>query len=565
MFFPTSCSALEPLEDPGQPGGTRRRPTSTELALSSVTSQIVNNATYKLDFKQRRHKSNNGGSESAAAAAGTGSLTGLASGSASSPGQAAGPSTGGSRSGSGKRRKSSCTSCGGGGISAPAPRLTPEEAWQLQPQNSVTSAGSTNSSYSSGGGRDEESSYSAIGGDSSSSNSCNCDITGDNSTLHGFGVGDVSSFIGDCDECVHDHEDDQEDESQTLRTAAIVAAVAAAAKEARERDQDQSLGGGGNTDCESFSDRRQDADEGVRIIQDSGGNNDSLEDVGEVDDNADVVVRKNTRNRPSIRRTCRITEEDDDDDGDIDREEQEVDDEEPEGTTIDIDEQEQQDQLQHEDESVEDDDDEDVDEYFEEEEDDTQAFSPFYSSSAELIDNFGGGTGKFFNIMDFERGATGGYSPNGNGGGPNGGGDASQGARYAGEGELGGGNNIMGESGIQENSPDLEIYILIYHISYFCIYSIYRGLIPFSFCAPASRHRFYGHSKHSGDHEWHHHWTQWSRWAEGSSSSCCRWPKETPKAGQAAAGSPAESPILSERQESPASPMHPHRGVEVSF
>ncbi|XP_070139409.1 voltage-dependent calcium channel type D subunit alpha-1 isoform X3 [Drosophila kikkawai] len=444
-----SCSALEPLEDPGQPGsgGTRRRPTSTELALSNVTSQIVNNATYKLDFKQRRHKSNNGGPESAAAAgagsgSGSGSLTGLAQGSGTSPGQAAGPSTSGTGRGSGKRRKSSCTSCGGGGISAP-PRLTPEEAWQLQPQNSVTSAGSTNSSYSSGGGRDEDSSYSAVGGDSSSSNSCNCDITGDNSTLHGFGVGDVSSFIGDCDECEHDHEDDPEDESQTLRTAAIVAAVAAAAKEARDRDQDQSLGAGGNTDCESFSERRQDADEGVRIIQDSGGNNDSLEDVGEVDDNADVVVRKNTRNRPSIRRTCRITEEDDDDDVEIDHEAQEVDDEEPEGTTIDIDEQEQQEQQQqHEDESIEDDD-EDVDEYFEEEEDDTQAFSPFYSSSAELIDNFGGGTGKFFNIMDFERGAAGGFSPNGNGGGP-GGGDASQGARYAGEGELGGGNNIMG-------------------------------------------------------------------------------------------------------------------------
>ncbi|KAI8043661.1 hypothetical protein M5D96_004994 [Drosophila gunungcola] len=447
-----SCSALEPLEDLNQSSGTsgtsgtRRRPTSTELALSNVTSQIVNNTTYKLDFKQRRHKSNNGGAESAA---GSGSLTGLATGSATSPGAAAASGS----SSSSKRRKSSCTSCGGGGISAPPPRLTPEEAWQLQPQNSVTSAGSTNSSFSSGGGRDDDSSYSAVGGDSSSSNSCNCDITGDNSTLHGFGVGDVSSFIGDCDD---DNEDDEHNDldnpdlsSQTLRTAAIVAAVAAAAK---EQAQEQSL-----ADCESFSDRHQDADEGVRIIQDSGGtnNNDSLEDVGEVDDNADVVVRKNSRNRPSISRTCRITEEDDDDE-DIaigDQGDQELDDEEPEGTTIDIDEQEQQQQQQHQDqdESAEDededeeDDDEDVDEYFEEEEDDTQAFSPFYSSSAELIDNFGGGAGKFFNIMDFERGASGGggFSPNGNGG--PGSGDNSRAARYdSGEGDLGGGNNIMG-------------------------------------------------------------------------------------------------------------------------
>ncbi|XP_026834081.1 voltage-dependent calcium channel type D subunit alpha-1 isoform X2 [Drosophila erecta] len=427
-----SCSTLDPPEDPNQAGGTRRRPTSTELALSNVTSQIVNNATYKLDFKQRRHKSNNGGSES-------GSLTGVATGTATSPG-AAGPS-----SSSAKRRKSSCTSCGGGGISAPPPRLTPEEAWQLQPQNSVTSAGSTNSSFSSGGGRDDNSSYSAVGGDSSSSNSCNCDITGDNSTLHGFGVGDVCSFIADCDDNSEDDDGDpnnQDLSSQTLRTAAIVAAVAAAAK---EQAQEQSL-----ADCESFSERRQDADEDVRIIQDScGGNNDSLEDVGEVDDNADVVVRKNSRNRPSIRRTCRITEEDDDDEnaeyGDFDREDQELDDEEPEGTTIDIDEQEQQ---QHQGDSAdeeEEDDDEDVDEYFEEEEDDTQAFSPFYSSSAELIDNFGGGAGKFFNIMDFERGASGGggFSPNGNGG--PGSGDVSRTARYdSGEGDLGGGNNIMG-------------------------------------------------------------------------------------------------------------------------
>ncbi|XP_037711486.1 voltage-dependent calcium channel type D subunit alpha-1 isoform X4 [Drosophila subpulchrella] len=435
-----SCSALEPLEDPDQPSGTtRRRPTSTELALSNVTSQIVNNTTYKLDFKQRRHKSINGGGggEPTSAGSRSGSLTGLATGSAISPG--AGPSTSAT---SGKRRKSSCTSCGGGGISAPPSRLTPEEAWQLQPQNSVTSAGSTNSSFS--GGCDEDSSYSAVGGDSSSSNSCNCDLTGDNSTLHGFGVGDISSFIGDCDEGeFEDGDDDRTNKdlsSQTLRTAAIVAAVAAAAK---EQAQEHSL-----ADCESFSDRRQDADEGVRIIQDSGGgNNDSLEDVGEVDDNADVVVRKNSRNRPSIRRTCRITEEDDDDDADygdqdIDREDQELDDEEPEGTTIDIDEQEQQDQGESAEEGDEDDD-EDVDEYFEEEEDDTQAFSPFYSSSAELIDNFGGGAGKFFNIMDFERGAAGGggFSPNG---GP-GSGDASRAARYdSGEGDLGGGNNIMG-------------------------------------------------------------------------------------------------------------------------
>ncbi|XP_070075567.1 voltage-dependent calcium channel type D subunit alpha-1 isoform X1 [Drosophila takahashii] len=431
-----SCSALDPPEDPNQPSGTRRRPTSTELALSNVTSQIVNNSTYKLDFKQRRHKSNNG-EPAAASESRSGSLTGLASGSATSP-SAAGPSTS-----SGKRRKSSCTSCGGGGISAPPPqRLTPEEAWQLQPQNSVTSAGSTNSSFS--GGCDEDSSYSAVGGDSSSSNSCNCDITGDNSTLHGFGVGDVSSFIGDCDEDYNEDDDgghtNQDLSSQTLRTAAIVAAVAAAAK---EQAQEQSL-----ADCESFSDRqRQDADEGVRIIQDIGGsgNNDSLEDVGEVDDNADVVVRKNSRNRPSIRRTCRITEEDDDQELD-----QELDDEEPEGTTIDIDEQEQQqleqgESAEEDDEEEEDDDDEDVDEYFEEEEDDTQAFSPFYSSSAELIDNFGGGAGKFFNIMDFERGASGGggFSPNGNGG--PGSGDASRVARYdSGEGDLGGGNNIMG-------------------------------------------------------------------------------------------------------------------------
>ncbi|XP_070132943.1 voltage-dependent calcium channel type D subunit alpha-1 isoform X5 [Drosophila bipectinata] len=423
------CSALDQSEDAGQATTSRRRPTSTELALSNVTSQIVNNATYKLDLKQRRRRSNNGASDPAA---GIASGSGPVSGSGTSPGQSAGPSNGGSR-----RRKSSCTSCGGGGISAPGPRLTPEEAWQLQPQNSVTSAGSTNSSFSSGGGRDDDSSYSAVGGDSSSSNSCNCDITGDNSTLHGFGVGDVSSFIGD-DECEEDEDDANHPDlsSQTLRTAAIVAAVAAAAKEQQDQ-QDQSLSlGAAATDCESFSERRQDADEGVRIIQESGGNNDSLEDVGEVDDNADVVVRKNSRNRPSIRRTCRITEEDDDEFYEDDQDQQGDDDEEPEGTTIDIDEQ------GHPDQDEDPEDDEDVDEYFEEEEDDTQAFSPFYSSSAELIDNFGGGAGKFFNIMDFERGASGGgsFSPGGNGPG-----SGENSARYdGGEAELGGGNNIMG-------------------------------------------------------------------------------------------------------------------------
>ncbi|KAH8409975.1 hypothetical protein KR009_003411, partial [Drosophila setifemur] len=423
-----SCSALEQSEDFSQAATststTRRRPTSTELALSNVTNQIVNNATYKLDIKQRRRRSNNGASEPSA---------GLASGSGTSPGAAGpGPSNGGSR-----RRKSSCTSCGGGGISAPGPRLTPEELWQLQPQNSVTSAGSTNSSFSSGGGRDDESSYSAVGGDSSSSNSCNCDITGDNSTLHGFGVGDVSSFIGD-DECDEDEDgfNPPDLSSQTLRTAAIVAAVAAAAKDQQDQ-QEQSLSlGAAGTDCESFSERRQDADDGVRIIQDSGGNNDSLEDVGEVDDNADVVVRKNTRNRPSVGRTCRITEEED---SEFLEEDQQEDDEEPEGTTIDIDEQEQH--LQEREADPEDDD--DVDEYFEEEEDDTQAFSPFYSSSAELIDNLGGGTGKFFNIMDFERGPSGGGGFSGAGNGGNG--EASHSARYdAAEGDLGGGNNIMG-------------------------------------------------------------------------------------------------------------------------
>lgn len=374
---------------------TRKRITSTELALSSVTSQIVNNSTYKLDFKPRRHKNNNNGSESF--------------------------SVNGSKR---QRRKSSCTSCVGaiGGVKVNQ-RLTPEEtlnafaatksaAWQQQPQNSVTSAGSTNSSYSSGA-KDDDSSYSAVGGDSSSSNSCNCDITGDNSTLHGFGVGDISSFIGD-DDCKPEDDDDPDNpgevdlSSQTLRTAAIVAAVALAAKDQATES------GPGNTDCESFSERHQNADDEISII---GGTvrsgNDSLEDIGDVDDNADVILKGNTRNnRPSIRRTCRITEEHDDDDDE---------DDEPEGTTIDIDEQEQlaqqhehyTEQHDHDD----DEDDEEADEYYEEEEDDTQAFSPFYSSSVELIDNFGGG-GKFFNIMDFDRGAAGSstYTPNGNGG-----------------------------------------------------------------------------------------------------------------------------------------------------
>ncbi|KAH8395723.1 hypothetical protein KR222_011591, partial [Zaprionus bogoriensis] len=449
-----SCSPLEVIagsEGSAAGGSDRKRATSTELALSTVTSQIVNNSTYKLDFKQRRHKNNNnGGSE------------------------AGGASSGSKR----QRRKSSCTSCGGAAGSGNASqRLTPEEvltaaaqsaaaaaAWQQQPQNSVTSAGSTNSSYSSGA-RDDESSYSAVGGDSSSSNSCNCDITGDNSTLHGFGVGDISSFIGD-DDCERGEDDDEDPDnpdaadlsSQTLRTAAIVAAVAAAAKE------QASASGAGNTDCESFSERRQDADEDleddIRIIAGAArSGNDSLEDVGDVDDNADVIVRRNTRsNRPSIRRTCRITEEDDDD---VERnhgvEDDEYDEDEPEGTTIDIDEQEQlaqqhehyneQDEDDGDDVEIEegDDDDDEADEYYEEEEDDTQAFSPFYSSSAELIDNFGGGAGKFFNIMDFERGAAGGgtFTPNGNGGAALGG-DMSNSLNP--QGDMGGGTNIMGES-----------------------------------------------------------------------------------------------------------------------
>ncbi|KAM8715266.1 hypothetical protein ACLKA7_002335 [Drosophila subpalustris] len=423
-----SCSPLE--EDTTAGGSSRKRATSAELALSSVTSQIVNNSTYKLDFKQRRHKNNNNGT-------GTGSENGSKR----------------------RRRKSSCNA---------SQRLTPEEiltafsaaksaAWQQQPQNSVTSAGSTNSSYSSGA-RDDDSSYSAVGGDSSSSNSCNCDITGDNSTLHGFGVGDISSFIGD-DDCKRGDDDDPDNpdpdpdeadlSSQTLRTAAIVAAVASAAK-----DQAAALGAG-NTDSESFS--HQNADDDIRIIADTArsSGNDSLEDVADVDDNADVIVRRNTRNnRPSIRRTCRITEEEDDNHDVDDQEDEEEEEDEPEGTTIDIDEQEQlaqqhlhyneQDDHDHDQEQDDDDDDdEEADEYYEEEEDDTQAFSPFYSSSAELIDNFGGGAGKFFNIMDFERGAAGGgtYTPNGNGGAALGG-DMSHSQNP--QSDLGGGTNIMG-------------------------------------------------------------------------------------------------------------------------
>ncbi|KAH8273977.1 hypothetical protein KR044_006825, partial [Drosophila immigrans] len=462
-----SCSPLEGIaassEDTtaGASSCSRKRTNNTELALSTVTSQIVNNSTYKLDFKQRRHKNNKNGGHT-----GNGGSNGN------------GVNNGSKR----QRRKSSCNSCGGsiscGNVSQ---RLTPEEAasqsaaaaatatattpaaaitWQQQPQNSVTSAGSTNSSYSSGA-RDDDSSYSAVGGDSSSSNSCNCDITGDNSTLHGFGVGDISSFIGD-DDCEADDDDDPDNpadlSSQTLRTAAIVAAVAAAAKE------QAASSAAGNTDCESFSERRQDADDEIRIIAGTAhSGNDSLEDVGDVDDNADVIVRRNTRsNRPSIRRTCRITEEDDY----IEDEEYDEEDE-PEGTTIDIDEQEQlaqqhehyseqddhnhdkhdehdddDDDDEHEDDE-EGDDDEEADEYYEEEEDDTQAFSPFYSSSAELIDNFGGGAGKFFNIMDFERGAAGGgtYTPNGNGGAALGG-DMSHSRNP--QTDLGGATNIMG-------------------------------------------------------------------------------------------------------------------------
>lgn len=443
--MPNSCSTLEVTasSEDSIAGCSRRKPaTNTELALSTVTSQIVNNTTYKLDFKQRRQKNNNKSSE---AGGGNGSRR--------------------------QRRKSSYTSCGGATSSGSvSQRLTPVEAltahsvaagaaaaWQQQPQNSVTSAGSTNSSFSSGA-KDDDSSYSAVGGDSSSSNSCNCDITGDNSTLHGFGVGDVSSFIGD-DDCEggNDNIDDDPDNpnavdlnSQTLRTATIVAAVAGEVKEQVPPE------GAGNTDCESFSEQHQEADydpdADIRIIPSAASSgNVSLEDVCNVDDNADVIVRRNTHsNRPSISRTCRITEAEDDDNN-HGGEEDENDEDEPEGTTIDIDEQEQLAQhheqyknqnQENDNDFVEGDNDEAV-EYYEEEEDDTQAFSPFYSSSAELIDNFGGGAGKFFNIMDFEGGAAsaGTFTPNGNGGASLG--DMSHSVNP--QANLGGGTNIMGQ------------------------------------------------------------------------------------------------------------------------
>ncbi|EDW57606.2 uncharacterized protein Dvir_GJ18055 [Drosophila virilis] len=384
-----SCSPLEVIascEDTTAGSSSRIRGANTELALSTVTSQIVNNSTYKLDFKQRsRHKNNNNN------------------------GSEAGSSNGSKR----QRRKSSCTSCGGtAGTGSASQRLTPEEALTAAAQSAAAAAATA-------------------------------------------GWQDISSFIGDddCEPGEADNDDDDNNDpdnpdgtdlsSQTLRTAAIVAAVAAAAKEQAA------------TDCESYSERRQDADDDadddIRIIAGAArSGNDSLEDVGDVDDNADVIVRRNTRNhRPSIRRTCRITEEEDDgaeqDDDEYDEED------EPEGTTIDIDEQEQlaqqhqdyyeQDDDEDDDEEVEDD--EEVDEYYEEEEDDTQAFSPFYSSSAELIDNFGGGAGKYFNIMDFERGAAGGstFTPNGNGGAAVGD-DMSR--AHNPQSDLGGGNNIMG-------------------------------------------------------------------------------------------------------------------------
>lgn len=431
-----SCSTLEVIassEDSSAGCSSRKPATNTDLALSTVTSQIVNNSTYKLDFKQWRHKNHNNGSE---ASGGNGSKR--------------------------QRRKSSCTSCGGTtGSGYVSQRLTPEEAltavaqsaaasatssWQQQPQNSITSAGSTNSSNSSGA-KDDDSSYSAVGGDSSSSNSCNCDITGDNSTLHGFGVGDISSFLGD-DDCEGGDDDEHpnnpdavDHNSQTLRTATIVEAKHQVS--AVEAD---------NTDSESFSEKHQEApgdlEADIRSIA-CAAYSGKDEVVGGVDDNLDVIVRRNTRsNRPSINRTFRIAEEDDDDNN-HEVEEVEFDEDEPEGTTIDIDEQEQlaQHQEQYNEQNQEDDkdfvggDDDEADEYYEEEEDDTQAFSPFYSSSAELIDNFGGAS-KFFNIMDFERGATssGTFTPNGNGGA--GLGDLSH--SHNPQADLGGGTNIMG-------------------------------------------------------------------------------------------------------------------------
>lgn len=380
--------------------------------------------------------------------------------------------------------------------------MTPEEAltaaaqsaaasatlsWQQQPQNSITSAGSTNSSNSSGA-KDDDSSYSAVGGDSSSSNSCNCDITGDNSTLHGFGVGDVSSFLGD-DDCEGGDDDDHPDNpdavdhnSRALRTAIIV-----------EAKQQVSAVEAGNSDSESFSEKHQEAagdpDADIRIIA-CAAYSGKDEDVGGVDDNLDVIVRRNTRSiRPSINRTFRITEEDDDDNN-HEVEEIEFDEDEPEGTTIDIDEQEQlaQQQEQYNEQEQEDDkefvggDDDEAYEYYEEEEDDTQALSPFYTSSAELIENFGG-AGKFFNIMEFERSATSGgtFTPNGNGGA--GLGDLSHSLNP--QADLGGGTNIMGKL-----SLTYYINCLTTHIINF----VYR-------------YRHNGHCKHSGNNEWYHNWT----------------------------------------------------------
>lgn len=529
-----SCTPLEVIasSEDSTPGCSSKKPaTNTELALSTVTSQIVNNSTYKLDFKQRRHKNNNNGSEGCG-------------------------KTGSKR----QRRKSSCTSCGGAaGSGNVGQRLTPEEAltaavhsaaaaaaWQQQPQNSVTSAGSTNSSYSSGA-KDDDSSYSAIGGDSSSSNSCNCDITGDNSTLHGFGVGDISSFIGD-DDCVGGDDDDPDNpdtadlSSQTLRTAAIVAAVAAAAKE-------QAVVGTGQSDLESFSKERQDAANDTNgdtqiIASTEHCDNDSLEDVRDVDDNADVIVRRNTlTKRFLVRRTCRISDEDDEDNK---HGGEEFDEDEPEGTTIDIDEQEElaqqyeeyNEQDQEDDNDVEEGDDDEADEYYEEEEDDTQAFTPFYSSSAELIDNFGGGTGKFFNIMDFERGAPSSstFTPNGN----NGAGLGDMPHSLNTQADLGGGTNIMG----MHSSP--------HHTNF-----LSTRLLTFLY-----RYRYYGYCKHSGNNERYHNWTQWRWWSE---AGCCRRSKATAATWQTSARSTATCPFLFGSKEPYTSPLYSYCGMEVSF
>lgn len=537
LSFPLciSCSPLEVIasSEDGTPGCSSKNPaTNTELALSTVTSQIVNNSTYKLDFKQRRHKNNNNGSE--------------------------GCGNNGSKR---QRRKSSCTSCGGAaGSGNVGQRLTPEEAltaaahsaaaavaWQQQPQNSVTSAGSTNSSYSSGA-KDDDSSYSAVGGDSSSSNSCNCDITGDNSTLHGFGVGDISSFIGD-EDCVGGDDDDPDNpdaadlSSQTLRTAAIVAAVAAAAKEKA------AVVDTGHTDRESFTKGCQDAADDTNgdtkiIASTEHCGNDSLEDVQNVDDNEDVIVRRNTlTKRFFVRRSCRISDEEDNENN---HGGEEFDEDEPEGTTIDIDEQEElaqqyeeyNEQDEEDDIDVEGGDDEEADEYYEEEEDDTQAFTPFYSSSAELIDNFGGGAGKFFNIMDFERGGASSstFTPNGN--------------KETGLGEmphslntqadLGGGTNIMGN-----------------HSSLYYTNCLSSHLLAFLY-----RHRYYGYCKHSGNNERYHNWTQWRWWSE---AGCCRRNKATAAAWQTTARSTGASPFLSRKKEPYTIPLYSHCGMEVSF